>query len=78
MQPLMNIDIQFNYVEAKLSTLSSVMLVKQMTPCLCDPSPDYGGLRRRAGGTLKFKVAGTLPAPKQILTPRKSLSRAIV
>ena len=57
----MNIGIQFNYVKAKLSTLSSVMLVKQMTPCLRDPSPDGSG--RRAGGTLKFKVAGTLPRP---------------
>lgn len=48
MQPLVNIDIQFNYMEVKLNTPRSVMLVKQTTPCLRDPSPD--GLRRRAGG----------------------------
>jgi len=63
MQPLVNIDIQFNYVEVKPGTLSSVMLVKQITPCLRDPSPDGSG--RRAGGTLKFKVAGTLPRPSR-------------
>ena len=64
MQPLVNIDIQFNYMEVKLSTLSLVMLLKQMTPCLRDPSPD--GMRRRTSRTtLKFKVAGTLPAPSR-------------
>ena len=61
MQPLVNIDIQFNYMEVKLSTLRSVMLVKQMTPCLRVETQG----RRTSRTTLKFKVAGTLPAPSR-------------